>query len=198
MRYKPVSTKSSVVIFGILLIASVSVVRGGQRDKAPGLESPGARDARQLERLKEEIRHQLVTLPYYTVFDWLQAEARPDGMVILSGQVVRPTLKDDAGKRVKKLESATQVINNIEVLPLSQSDDQLRMAIYRKIFSFDSPLFGYGTMAVPPIHIIVSNGHVVLKGIVANHSDSQLSYLAARQVSNVFDVRNELQIEDDD
>ena len=148
-----------------------------------------------MEALKEEVRHQLAMLPYYSVFDWLQAEVKPDGTIILSGQVVGPTLKDDAEARVKKLEDATRVINEIEVLPLSPMDDQLRITLYRRIYSFDSPLFRYATWSSPPLHIIVKNGHVTLKGIVANQGDSDLAYMAARQVPNVFDVENELQIE---
>jgi len=104
-------------------------------------------------------------------------------------------LKDDAEARVKKLEDATRVINEIEVLPLSPMDDQMRITLYRRIYSFDSPLFRYATWSSPPIHIIVKNGHVTLKGIVANQGDSDLAYMAARQVPNVFDVKNELQIE---
>ena len=134
-------------------------------------------------------------LPYFSVFDWLQAEVKPDGTIILSGQVVRPTLKDDAEASVKRLEDATRVINEIEVLPLSPMDDQLRIVLYRRIYSFDSPLFRYATWSSPPIHIIVKNGHVTLKGIVANQGDSDLAYMAARQVPNVFEVKNELQIE---
>jgi hyperosmotically inducible protein len=197
MESKTVSKNRLIGVFGSLLLALVPAAHGTQRDKTPGeLESPATRDSRRIEALKEEVRHRLVTLPYYTVFDWLQAEVKADGTVILTGQVVRPTLKHDAEARVKKIEAATQVINNIEVLPLSSFDDQLRLALYRRIFSFDTPLFRYGTMAVPPIHILVSSGHVVLKGIVANQSDSQLADLAARQVANVFDVKNELQIEE--
>jgi osmotically-inducible protein OsmY len=154
------------------------------------------RDTRRMEVLKEEIRHQMVMLPYYSVFDWLEAEAEPDGTVTLMGQVVRPTLKDDAEFRVKKLEGVVQVIDKIEILPVSTFDDQLRRALYRRIFNLNSPLFRYGTLSVPSIHIIVSNGHVVLKGIVANKTDSQLAYFAARQAPNVFEVRNELLIED--
>jgi hyperosmotically inducible periplasmic protein len=191
------SIRCSVLFFGILLLALTPSVGLAQADKAPGqLESPATRDIRRTEALKEEIRHQLVMLPYYSVFDWLQAEAKPDGTVRLMGQVVRPTLKSDAEARVKRLEGATQVINNIEVLPLSTFDDQLRIALYRKMFNFNSPLFRYGTWSIPPIHIIVSNGHVTLKGFVANRSDSQLAYFAARQTPNVFDVKNELQTED--
>jgi len=180
-----------------LLFALAVQVGAAQRDNAsPQLGLPGTRDARRFEALKEEIRHQLLMLPYYSVFDWLEAEAKPDGTVILKGQVVRPTLKSDAKARVMKLEGATQVVDNIEVLPLSTFDDQLRVALYRRIFNFNSPLFRYGTFSIPPIHIIVSNGHVVLKGIVANKGDSQLAYFAAGQVANVFDLKNELQVQD--
>jgi BON domain len=87
------------------------------------------------------------------------------------------------------------VINSIEVLPLSPMDDQLRIALYRAIFRFDSPLFRYGTQSVPPVHIIVKNGHVTLKGVVSNQMDSQLAYMAANAVPGVFEVKNELQVE---
>jgi hyperosmotically inducible periplasmic protein len=81
------------------------------------------------------------------------------------------------------------------VLPLSSSDDQLRIAIYRAIFNWDSPLFRYATHAVPPIHIIVKNGRATLKGVVASQSDSQLAYTAARGVPGLFEVNNQLQVE---
>jgi hyperosmotically inducible protein len=182
--------------FAVFLLASAPEVRAAQRDKAlMGVAAAGNRADRNMEALKEEVRHQLLMLPYYSVFDWLQAEVKPDGTITLMGQVVRPVLKDDAERSVKKLEAATRVINNIEVLPLSPMDSQLRLALYRQIYSFETPLFRYATWASPPIHIIVDNGRVVLKGIVANQSDSQLAYMAARQVPGVFDVKNELQIE---
>jgi hyperosmotically inducible periplasmic protein len=196
MRNKSLLFKGLIAVFGALLLVSAPDVRAGQRHKGHDqLESPGTRDVNRLEALKEEVRHQLVTLPYYSVFDWLEAQVRPDGAVVLMGETVRPTLKDDAESRVKRLEGVTRVINNIEVLPLSPMDDQLRVALYRRIYNFDSPLFRYATWSVPPIHIIVKNGHVTLKGIVANEGDSQLAYMAAQQVPNVFDVKNELQIE---
>jgi hyperosmotically inducible protein len=112
----------------------------------------------------------------------------------LTGDVVKPTTKSDAEARLKNLESVNRVENKIEVLPLSPNDDQLRIALYRAIFKFDSPLFRYGTAAVPSIHIIVNNGHR-LKGIVATPEDGQLAYMAAKGVSGVFDVKNELQVE---
>jgi hypothetical protein len=83
----------------------------------------------------------------------------PDGSVQLRGQVVRPTTKTDAERRVRDIEGITRVDDQIEVLPVSPNDDRLRIAIYRALFNFDSPLFTrYGTRAVPPIHIIVKTG----------------------------------------
>src|SRR5262245_45335793 len=159
------------------------------------LRTPAARDQRRVVALAEEVRHQLVTLPYYSVFDWLEANVAPNGNVTLTGDVVRPTTKSDAEARLKDLESVNGVINKIEVLPLSPTDDQLRIALYRAIFKFDSPLFRYGTAAVPSIHIIVANGHVRLKGVVASPEDGQLAYIAASGVSGIFEVKNELQVE---
>ena len=188
--------RSVLVLFAAVLFAGVPVVGGAQDIKAQRqLESPANRDVRRTETLKEEVRHQLVTLPYYGVFDWLATEVKPDGTISLMGEVVRPTTKDDAENRIKKLEGATQVINNIEVLPLSPMDDQLRIALYRAIYRYDHPLFRYATQAIPSIHIIVKNGRASLKGVVANQMDSQLAYTAARGVGGLFEVKNELQIE---
>ena len=187
--------RSLIVLASLILIATLDL-GAAQRDKNPAtLNTPANRNAHRIEALKEEIRHQLVTLPYYTVFDWLEAQVKPDGTVTLMGEVTRPTVKDDAEHRVKKLESVSRVIDNIEVLPLSPMDDELRVALYRAIYRFDSPLFRYGTQSVPPIHIIVKNGHVTLKGVVLNEGDSQLAYMAARGVPGTFEVKNELQIE---
>ena len=140
----------------------------------------------------KEVRHELLMLPYYSVFDWLQFDAKPDGTVVLMGQVTRPTLKSDAENAVKGIESVERVDNQIEVLPLSPNDDRIRMAVYRTLFSQNSPLFRYGLGAVPSIHIIVKNGNVVLKGVVSNKADANLAYVRTRGVSGVFDVKNEL------
>jgi hyperosmotically inducible protein len=196
MRHNSLIHGALVSALAVLMLSSAPELRAAQRAKAlVGLDSAGDRDDRRMEALKEEVRHQLLMLPFYNVFDWLEADVKPDGTVTLMGQVLRPTLKDDAEKSVKQLEAATRVINNIEVLPLSPMDDQLRIAAYRRIYDLDSPLFRYATWSSPPIHIVVDNGHVTLKGIVANQGDSQLAYMAARQVPGVFDVKNELQIE---
>jgi hyperosmotically inducible protein len=166
-----------------------------QNNQRESLEKPTSRDHTRLVTLADEVRHQLVMLPYYSVFDWLEAKVDANGDVTLTGDVVKPTTKSDAEARVKNLESVTRIDNKIEVLPLSPSDDHLRIALYRAIFKFDSSLFRYGTAAVPSIHIIVNNGHVRLKGIVASSEDGQLAYMAANGVPGVFEVKNELQVE---
>src|SRR5499425_1050761 len=121
---------------------------------------------RALERITQEVRHQLVLLPFYGVFDNLAYKVSPDGTVTLLGQVVRPTLKSDAERVVKKIEGVERVDNQIQVLPTSPFDDQTRRATYRAIYG-NEVLNQYAMRAVPPIHIIVNNGHVTLEGVVA-------------------------------
>jgi len=146
-------------------------------------------------RIVREVRHELVTLPYYGVFDWLTYEVQNDGTVVLRGEVVRPSTKSDAEHRVKDIDGVRGVENQIQVLPNSPSDDRLRLAMYRSIYSFNSPLFRYATQSVPSIHIIVNRGRVTLKGVAANKGDAQLAYIRARGVPGSFAVSNELVIE---
>ena len=157
------------------------------------MESPDQRTGNQLEAIAKRVRHELVMLPYYGVFDWLEGEVRPDGSVILRGEVVRPTLKSDAEFRVKRIESVTNVVSEIRVLPLSPMDDGLRIALYRAIFY--SSLSRYSLGAVSPVHIIVRNGRATLKGVVGSEMDKQLAYMSARGVPGLFDVKNELMAE---
>lgn len=188
--------KALVAVIGVSLLTSAPKALAEQHMKpAPALNTPADRNANGISALSEEVRHQLVTLPYYSVFDWLQAEVKENGNITLMGQVTRPSLKDDAVSHVKRIEGAGAVTDKIEVLPLSSMDDQLRVALYRSIYSFNSPLFRYATQSLPPIHIVVKNGDVSLKGIVANQADSDMANLAANQVPGIFSVRNELQIE---
>jgi len=146
-------------------------------------------------RVVREVRHELVTLPYYGVFDWLTYQVQNDGTVVLSGQVVRPSTKSDAEGRVKEIDGVSRVVNQIDVLPNSPSDDRLRLAVYRAIYGFNSPLFRYATQSVPSIHIIVNRGRVTLRGVAANKGDANLAYIRARGVPGSFAVSNELQIE---
>jgi hyperosmotically inducible protein len=198
MRYLLTGTLATVLLCSGVGSRSVATAatQNLQTDKEESsLEQTVTPDQRRATLLSEEIRHQLLTLPYYGVFDWLQGEVDPDGKVLLDGQVIRPTTKSDAEGRVKSLEGVTKVVNNIDVLPLSTMDDEIRRATYRAIYKFESPLFQYAIRAVPPIHIIVKNGHVTLKGVVLNEMDRQLAETAARSVPNTFDVKNELNVE---
>jgi hyperosmotically inducible protein len=150
---------------------------------------------RNMPNITKEVRHELVMLPWYSVFDNLAFRVDPDGTVTLLGQVVRPTLKDDAERVVKKIPGVTRVINQIEVLPLSPDDDRIRMAEFRAIFG-DPALSRYALGAVPPIHIIVKNGHVDLVGVVANQMDKQIAGIRANGVPGVFSVSNDLRVEE--
>ncbi len=144
------------------------------------------------KQLNREVRHVLVMLPYYSVFDNLAYKVEGD-KVILEGQVVRPTLKSDAEAVVKHIEGVGSVVNNIEVLPVSVMDEQLRRAVYRAIYG-DTVLSRYGYSAVPSIHLIVKNGNITLEGTVDSESDRNLANLRASQVPNVFSVKNNLRV----
>jgi hyperosmotically inducible protein len=145
-------------------------------------------------RLMEEVRHQLVLLPYYDVFDNLAFEIKDIDTVVLMGQVTRPTLKSDAENVVRRIEAVGKVENKIEVLPLSPNDDRIRIATYRAIYTKPG-LDRYALRAVPPIHIIVKNGNVTLTGIVATEADKNLAGMMANGVSGVFKVTNDLRVE---
>jgi len=144
-------------------------------------------------RSMEKIRKELVTLPYYGVFDNLEYKVDGD-TVTLYGQVLKPTTRKDAERRVARIEGVDRVINNIQVLPVSGFDDSIRARTYRAIFRSGS-LYRYAMGANPSIHIIVRNGNVTLEGVVSSTMDSQLANIAARGVPGVFSVTNHLQVE---
>jgi hyperosmotically inducible protein len=141
----------------------------------------------------KKIRKELVTLPFYGVFDNL-AFKYEDGIVTLYGQVSRPTLRKDAERVVEKVTGVEQVINQIEVLPLSGFDDRIRLATYRAIYR-QPGIDRLALQAVPPIHIIVRRGHVTLEGVVPTRGDATRAFIAANGVPNVFSVTNNLRIE---
>jgi len=142
--------------------------------------------------LAGQVRHQLVMIPYYSVFDDLNYSV-DNGVVTLSGAVTWPVVKDDAERSVKKLPGVTQVINNIRVLPLSTFDNRIRLAEYRSIYGFGG-LYRYGMGTQPSIHIIVDNGHVTLIGVVDSEADKNLANIRANTVPGVFSVTNNLRV----
>jgi len=167
---------------------------GGSAVASPAVALHHAqRDNTKMEQnLVREVRHQLLLLPYYSVFDNLLFKVDRD-RVTLMGQVVRPTLKSDAENVVKGLEGVRQVNNQIEVLPVSPMDDQLRRAVYRAVYG-DTVLSKYGWSALPSIHLIVKNGHVALEGAVDSEGDKNLANIRASSVPNVFSVANNLTV----
>jgi len=143
--------------------------------------------------LAREIHHQLLVLPFYSVFDNIEFGLK-GGNVTLTGQVVRRSLKANAEAAVKSIEGVAVVVNQIEVLPANPEDDDLRTAIYRAIFE-DSTLARYAIRAVPPIHIIVKNGDVTLEGAVESTSDKTLAAARAAKAANVQSVKNNLLVQ---
>ena len=169
----------------------------------------------------EEIRKELLQLPYYSVFDFL-AFSYDRGTVVVGGYAYALGLKKDAERAIKRASGVDIVVNKIEELPPNQFDDQIRWATYYKIYrdpflsryapgggllwghrhAFGGPFSPYGG-AFPgmepagdyPIHIIVKNGRVILLGVVDNESDKTVAGLRAREVQGTFDVENQLVVE---
>ncbi len=162
-----------------------------------GAQTSGTLDQKSMARIYKEVRHELVMLPFYGVFDNLSYKVDPDGTVTLLGQVARPVLKSDAENSVKRIEGVTRVVNNIEELPASPADDRIRREVYRAIYG-NPALSEYQIRAVPPIHIIVKNGHVTLEGVVARAMDKQIAGVQANSVSGTFSVTNNLVVEEDE
>lgn len=181
------SRSSGLLAVAVILMASAeSLLAATSKHQAP-------RDEAQYEAwLQKEVRHQLVMLPWLSIFDNL--EYRVEGTkVVLMGQVVRPTLKDDAGRSVKNIEGVTEVDNQIQVLPPSEMDWQIRRAEYRAIYGF-AGLWKYAMGALPPVHIVVDTGRVALYGVVDSEADKNLIELRAKTVPNVFSVTDNLQV----
>jgi hyperosmotically inducible protein len=185
MKMKGILNRVAVVVAALVIAASAVVA-------APADSSAEQRAS--YEQLAKKVRKELVTLPWYGVFDNLAYEI--DGSTVtLHGQVVQPSTRSDAERRVRRLQGVERVVNNIEVLPLSSFDDSIRVRTYRALFGWNSPLFRYGRGANPSIHIVVDGGHVTLEGVVSNEGDRRLAYMLANQVPGVFSVTNNLRNE---
>lgn len=176
-------TKLMIVLASLLLSAFVAAAQDSQRDQP----SPKAQ-----ERITREVRHELLMLPYFGVFDYIAFKV--DGYnVTLLGQVVRPVLKSDAGNVVKHIEGVEKVDNQIEVLPPSSQDDGIRIALFRAIYGFPA-LEKYALGVQKPIRIIVKSGRVTLEGVVDNEGDKNLAGIRANTVPGTFQVTNNLQV----
>jgi hyperosmotically inducible protein len=174
-----VGKPGSFLVAAALFATSLAFASGPKVEKAGSLE--------------DKVRHELNMLPYYGVFDNLSFRVE-GGKVTLFGQVAQPVLKLDAEYAVKHIEGVQQVEDQIEVLPLSSFDNQIRFRTYRAIYGFGA-LNRYALGAHPSIHIVVKNGNVTLTGVVANSMDRNLASVQANGVPGVFSVTNELRVE---
>ena len=180
--------------FALSLIFSMVAFASPTTENNP---AAGVASQKSIDRIIKEVRHELVMLPFYGVFDNLAYKVDPDGTVTLLGQVSRPVLKSDAENAVKRIEGVEKVVNNIEVLPTSIEDDRIRRAAYRAIFG-NEVLSQYQLRAVPPIHIIVKNGHITLEGVVARQMDKTIAGMQVNSIPGVFSVTNNLVVEEED
>jgi hyperosmotically inducible protein len=173
--------RSAVVVVTLFALATLGLAQ--DRDQAP---------ARSQERIIREVRHELLMLPYFSVFDSIAFKVEGYNVTLL-GEVVRPSLKSDAENVVKHIEGVEKVDNQIEVLPPSPMDDGLRRRLYRAIYGYPA-LEKYALGVQKPIRIIVKMGRVTLEGVVDNDSDKNLAGLRANTVPGIFSVANNLQV----
>ena len=184
-------------LFLACIVCLLSVVCTDQavakdKDQKPTIQAE-RNPAAARSRLEKEVRHELVMLPYFTVFDNLSYRVNGN-TVELTGQVTKPTLKSSAERVVKSIEGVESVTNNIEVLPNSPNDDRLRIAVYRAVYG-NASLQVYNQRYLAPIRIIVKNGNVTLEGVVGSEMDKNMANVQANGVSGVFSVTNNLEVD---
>jgi len=143
-------------------------------------------------RIQKEVRHELLMLPYFSVFDNIEFQVNGD-TVTLIGDVTQPVLKSDSENVVKHIEGVGQVVNKINVLPPAPMDSQSRVALYRAIYGYPA-LEKYAMGVQKPIRIIVNMGKVTLEGVVDNQADKDMVGLRANTVPGIFSVTNNLQV----
>jgi hyperosmotically inducible periplasmic protein len=172
----------------LVVLSLLALVSPGAAQDAP----PQQPSAKSQERIVKEIRHELLMLPYFGVFDNIAFKVDGSAVTLL-GQVVRPSLKSDAENAVKHIEGVDKVDNQIEVLPPSPMDDRIRIRLFRAIYQYPS-LQKYALGVQKPIRIIVKNGHVTLEGVVDSEADKSLAGIRANGVPGIFSVTNNLQV----
>ena len=181
----------TTLLVAVLLTVPLASRAGDLIEAKPEVESPAVQDQRSLER---KIRHELVMLPYFSVFDHLGFQLDGDEVQLI-GQVTSPSLKNAAGRIVQGIEGISTVVNHIEVLPNSPNDDQIRLAVYRALYNWGSRLFPYSLGDYDAIGIIVNKGDVTLVGTVISESDKQFAFMKASGVPGVFSVTNNLVVQ---
>jgi hyperosmotically inducible protein len=166
------------VAAAVILAAALAMPAGAQ-----------AAESRKADEVFTDVSKAVLTYPQFTIFDDVSATVT-DGVVRLQGAVTMPYKKQDIERRVARVPGVTLVENRIEVLPVSQFDDELRYKVARAIYG-NSAFWHYASMVNPPIHIIVDHGRITLTGVVA----SDVERMLARSLASSFDafqVKSEL------
>jgi len=187
--FQPGVTMKRILMFLFVLSIAITPTAFGQADQNEPTQPAGPAQA----RIQKEVRHELLMLPYFGVFDNIAFQVN-GGTVVLLGAVTRPTLKSDAENVIKHIEGVDHVVNNIDVLPPSPMDDQLRLTLYRAIYGY-SALEKYALGVQKPIRIIVKGGHVTLDGVVDSDADKNLAGVRANGVPGIFSVTNNLRVD---
>jgi hyperosmotically inducible protein len=177
--------KRIYLVIGMLLIG---IAQAGAQDQSQLHATP----AMTTDRIAKEVRHELLMLPYYDVFDNIQYKVEGYNVTLI-GYVTNPVVKSDAGNAVKRVEGVEAVNNQIEVLPPSPMDNQIRRRVFRAVYGFPS-LQKYDMPVIKPIRIIVKGGHVILEGVVDNETDKNTAGIRANSVPGIFSVKNNLQV----
>ncbi len=179
--------KARTTLGGILLALCIAPLATAQQTTSPSQTSPQTE-----QRIIREVRHEILMLPWYGVFDVIGFQVNGSN-VTLTGSVVKPVTKSDAEGAVKHIEGVESVTNQIDVLPPSSIDDRLRISLFRAIYGFPS-LQKYDLGTIKPIRIIVKNGRVSLEGVVDNQADKDTAGIRANSVPGIFEVKNNLQV----
>lgn len=176
----------------IAFIAVLSITLGAANLHAATITVTGAEDRSQLTTLERQVRKELITLPFYTVFDYFEFEVDGD-KVILHGEVARPSLKISAERVVQRVAGVREVDNQLEVLPLSSFDDGIRRRLLRAIYR-DSVLNRYAAGSHPWIRLIVRDGNITLEGYVDRQADLDIARIRANGVPKAFSVVSHLKL----
>ena len=176
----------NATMLGSWVVAAMLTCAGTAAAQTP----PDRRDV----KVGDSIVKQVNNYPQFTIFDDINASI-DQGAVVLTGRVTMPYKKDDIGKRIAGIDGVASVRNDIEVLPVSQFDDQLRHRVARAIYGHPS-FWNYAAMANPPIHIIVENGRVTLTGVVNSNVERALARSLATGLGE-FSVDSQLRTDAD-
>ncbi len=176
---------TSKIILNAAFAAALIVGVASAKTSAPPLTGDAA--------IAQKVAHEVRNYPYYTIWDNVNMQVT-DGVVHLTGEVTQPWKKSSLGSIAAHVNGVSTVDNELKVAPLSPFDDRIRMQVARAIYR-DPTLSRYGLQAVPPIHIIVDNGHVTLEGVVNTQMEKEVAGLRASSSMSFGAVTNNLRVE---